>query len=191
MRNVFYPNPWRHQPAPSLLPLQKQWLTRPGALTQSLRALGCLKLRVLAEYPDGASAEEASLMNCHPHSPVWVREIVMDIDGLDCIVARSITPLAASHGTWQGIRRLRSRPLADILYEDPTISRSDFEVARLNRRVSIYRTVRGMSKKRVFPSQLQARRSVFWRQGSPLLVTECFLTDFWLMLHTPAKVAKA
>jgi len=184
MCNVYYSNPWRHQPTPSLLPLQKQWLTRPGALTQALRALGPLNLRVLAEYPEGVKKEEAALMGCRARSPVWIREIAMDIKGVDCVVARSITPLAASHSTWQGMRRLRSRPLADILYGDPAIIRSDFEVARLNRYASIYRTVQEMSEKTVRPSELLARRSIFWRQGEPLLVAECFLPAFWSMLKT-------
>lgn len=182
MPNVYYPTPWRHQPTPSLKPLQKQWLTRSGALTHALRALGPLTLRVLAEYADGATLEEASLMSCHARSPVWVREIAMDIEGRDCVIARSITPLAASHGTWQGMRRLRSRPLADILYDDPAITRSDFEIARLTRRASIFRAIKQTCETKVLPNELHARRSVFWRHGAPLLVAECFLPSFWTML---------
>lgn len=182
MRNVYYSTYWRHQPTPSLRPLQKQWLTRPGALTKALRTLGPLNLRVLAEYSEGATPQEASLLGCQPLSPVWIREIAMDIQGLDCVVARSITPLAASHSTWQGMRRLRSRPLADILYEDSAIARSDFEVARLTRYAPLFRTVQKLGEKTITPSKLIARRSVFWRQGEPLLVAECFLPAFWSML---------
>lgn len=181
MHNVYYPTPWRQQPQASLLPLQKQWLTRPGALTQGLRALGPLTLRVLAEYPDGARQEEAALMGCLWRSPVWVREIAMDLHGQDCIVARSVTLLSASHGIWQGMRRLRSRPLADILYDDPSITRSNFEVARLNRHTAVYQTVQRLGKQHLLSDRLLARRSVFWRQGAPLLVAECFLPAFWEM----------
>ena len=184
MHNFYDSTLWRLQPTPSLQPLQKQWLTRPGALTQALRSLGPLNLRVLAEYPDGITAEEATLMGCRTRSPVWIREIAMDIRGLDCVGARSITPLSASHSTWQGMRRLRGRPLADILYNDIAITRSVFEFARLTRYASIYRTVLEVSERTLSPSALLARRSVFWRQGEPLLVTECFLPAFWSMLKT-------
>jgi chorismate--pyruvate lyase len=106
----------------------------------------------------------------------------MRIDGVECIVARSLTPLRASHGVWQGIRRLRTRPLADMLYHDASIGRSDFEVARLMRRSALFQTVqRNLANKATLP--LLARRSVFWRSGQPLLVAECFLPAFWQRLQ--------
>jgi len=178
--------PWRTRPAPSLTVLQKQWLTRPGALTSALRTLGDLTLRVLAEYPAGAQPDEAYRLGIHTRAPVWIREIVMDIGKIECVVARSVTPLTASHGVWQGVRKLRSRPLADILYGDVSIVRSDFEVAQLLRQTPLYQTAKRTLKEqqgenpRCYP--LLARRSVFWRQGSPLLVAECFLPEFWSLL---------
>jgi chorismate--pyruvate lyase len=179
MHKFFSPPPWRPEPSPSLLAIQKRWLTRPGPLTQALRTLGPLNLRVLAEYPDGASTDEAHLLALPLGNPVWVREIVMDIEGVDCVVARSVTPLKASHGIWQGMRRLRSRPLADILYGNPAITRSSFEVARLNQRAPLSRTVERVTTIHRPAQPLLARRSVFWRQNTPLLVTECFLPNFW------------
>jgi chorismate--pyruvate lyase len=102
----------------------------------------------------------------------------MRLEGVDCIVARSLTPLRASHGVWQGIRRLRTRPLADMLYHDVSIQRSDFEVARLARRCALFQTVRrNLSTSAALP--LLARRSVFWRHGQALLVSEAFLPAFW------------
>ncbi|WP_154393066.1 chorismate--pyruvate lyase family protein, partial [Bordetella pertussis] len=98
--------------APSTLdPLRKYWLFRPGALTAGLRQLGHVRLRVLAEYPTGAPRDEADGMRIAAQSPVWVREVLMSIDGVDSVVARSLTPLRASHGVWQGMRRLLTRPL--------------------------------------------------------------------------------
>lgn len=178
--------PWSPTPKPSFLPIQKRWLTRRGALTHALRMLGTLELRVLDEYPTGACQDEAYRLNSVVRSPVWVREIVMSIDGLECVTARSVTLLNASHGVWQGMRRLRSRPLADILYDDVAIVRSNFEVARLNKQTALYRTVQAL-KIEAQPlnqpdSTLLARRSVFWRQGSPLLVAECFLPKFWSLV---------
>lgn len=178
---------WRSRPAPSFSVLQKQWLTRPGALTVALRAVGNLTLRVLAEYPSGAQPDEAYRLVMPVHAPVWVREIVMEIEQTECVVARSVTPLYASHGVWQGVRRLQSRPLADILYDDVAILRSDFEVARLSRQIPLYqtakRTLLHSTEMHALSNQsLLARRSVFWRKGTPLLVAECFLPAFWKIL---------
>jgi len=187
MHQIDSSRPWRSRPAPSLSVLQKQWLTRPGALTVALRALGNLKLRVLAEYSAGAQPDEAYRLETTVQTPVWVREVVMEIAQTECVVARSVTLLRASHGVWQGVRRLQSRPLTDILYDDVTIKRSDFEVARLTRQIPLYQTAkRALSHSSGMHSLCQqpllARRSVFWRQGTPLLVAECFLPEFWQLL---------
>ncbi len=181
---IFTPNShWKLKPEASLRRTQKQWLMRAGALTTGLRALGSLKLRVINEFACGLSPDESRCLKLPAYSPVWVREVVMSIDGTDCVVARSLAPLLASHGVWQGMRRLRSRPLADILYNQRAIVRSAFEVARLNHGIPLYKTALSIQRSgaRLGAHQtLLARRSVFWRYGSPLLVAECFLPEFWL-----------
>ena len=151
---------------------------RPGALTSALRQVGKLELRVLTEKVRSLPREDSRLVGLPAGQPVWVREIAMRLNGVDCIVARSLTPLRASHGVWQGVRRLRTRPLADMLYHDVSIQRSDFEVTRLARRSALFQTVRHNLSIPVALSLL-ARRSVFWRHGQALLVSEAFLPAFW------------
>ena len=70
-------------------------------------------------------------MRIAPGAPVWIREVLMSVDGVDSVPARSLTPLAASHGAWQGMRRLRT--LADMFYHDRTVIRSPFACRRLAR----------------------------------------------------------
>lgn len=175
---------WRGYLPPSLSRFHKYWLLRPGALTAGLRQLGQVRLRVLREYPQGAPDDEAHGMGLTARTPCWVREVCMSIDGVDCVVARSLTPLAASHGAWQGMRKLRTRPLADMLYNDPGIHRSAFVCAVLNGTQAFSATPAQISTPK--PGALWARRSVFWRQGQPLLVAECFLPAFWACLEKNA-----
>jgi chorismate--pyruvate lyase len=172
---------WHSRPPPALSATQKRWLMRTGALTSALRQIGSLELRVLTEQVGCLTREDSHLLGRPARQPVWVREVVMRIDGIECIVARSLTPLRASHGVWQGIRKLRTRPLADMLYHDASIRRSDFEVVRLMRRSALFQTVR-RSLANQTTSPLLARRSVFWCSGQPLLVAECFLPAFWEMV---------
>src|SRR3546814_2775441 len=89
-------------------------------------------------------------------SPVWVREIIMSIDGVDSVFARSFTPLSASHGLWQGMRRLRTRPLADMLYNNPQIIRSPFFARRLSPQQPMYRSVRNALRSEEHTSELQS-----------------------------------
>jgi len=173
---------WLAAAAPSLSSLQKYWLFRPGALTAGLRKLGRVELEVLGEYAEGLREDEAAGLAHPPRTPVWVREIVMSVDGVCSVAARSLTPLRASHGAWQGMRRLRTRPLADMLYHDPRVTRSPFAVARLQRPMPFHALACSVLARQDAPpssAALLARRSVFWRAGQPLLVAECFLPAFW------------
>lgn len=171
---------WLSAPPPSLTSHQKYWLFRPGALTAGLRRLGPLELRVVRERVDGLRTEEAWMLARAPRSEIWLREICMSIGGSDCVYARSFTPLAASHALWQGMRRLRTRPLADMLYHDPQINRSRFFVCRLHRQHPLYRTMlQHLGAGCPDPNSIVARCSVFWRLGQPLLVAEAFLPEFW------------
>ncbi|WP_144634427.1 chorismate--pyruvate lyase family protein [Bordetella genomosp. 13] len=171
---------WQAGPPPSASPLVKAWLSRPGALTAGLRALGAFRLRVLAEYSHGVPPDEAHGMLLAPGTPVWVREIVMSVDGVDAVMARSLTPLPASHGVWQNMRKLRTRPLADMLYHDRSIRRSAFACSPVARGVALRGPARGtLPPENREHAVLWARRSVFWRAGQPLLVTECFMPGFW------------
>jgi chorismate--pyruvate lyase len=183
---------WLAGTAPTLGREQKYWLTRPGALTAGLQRLGRVRLRVLRERAEGLCQGEAWMLGLAPHSPVWAREIVMSIDGVDSVLARSLTPLAASHAWWQGMRRLRSRPLADMLYADARISRSLFYTRRLDRWQPLYRALRaGLPAAACAAPALLARCSVFRRGGRPLSVAECFLPDFWSLAATRRQASHA
>lgn len=193
MKNVNAPvfaDLWRPHPAPSLPRSHRLWLSRPGALTAGLRQLGTVELSVLRECVEPAPAEEACALGIHPRAPIWVREILMRIDGVPCVAARSCTPLQHSRGIWQAMRRLKNRPLADMLYHDPTVTRSGFAVARLDGRSGLYGVAVSTDSPRIEPGRpgeipLWARRSVFWRAGAGLVVAECFLADFWTLIPKP------
>jgi len=169
-------NVWLTNPAPSASQLQRHWLRRSGALTQGLRQLGKLKLRVLSEKVCRASRPEARRLGLRPGHALWQREVCMSIDGVDCVVAHSLTPFSATHGHWQALKRLRNRPLADILYDDRTIMRSDFEFSTLRLGMPLYALAQAAT---TAGSRVLARRSVFERARQPLLVAEAFLPSFW------------
>ncbi len=173
---------WHELPSPSFTHQQKHWLFRPGALTAGLRRLGSVQLRVSREFSEGLRPEEAWMLQVPTHTPIWVREIIMSVNGIDSVFARSFTPLPASHGLWQGMRRLRTRPLADMLYHDPQILRSPFFACRLREQAPLYHTARHILGPDCPPAQKTlARCSVFWRASSPLLVAEGFLPEFWAL----------
>jgi chorismate--pyruvate lyase len=185
---------WRRAPLPALGRDQKDWLTRGGSLTAHLRTLGVVTVRVTREAVAQPWADESAALGVDSRAPVWVREVVLSVDGTPFVAAHSIAPLAASVGVWQAMRRLRTRPLAELLYSDSTVARSALVSRRLTARHPLYRlAAREIGE--AHPQALVARRSVFERHGAPLMVTECMLPAMWAHLaasseappHEPAR----
>jgi chorismate lyase len=174
---------WRVAPLPGFTPDQKDWLTRGGSLTAHLRTLGSVAVRVTREAVDLPFEDEYAALGSAPRTPVWVREVVLSVDGTPYVAAHSIVPLAASTGVWQAMRRLRTRPLAELLFSDSSVSRSSLVSRRVTARHPLHRLAsREVDHAR--PHAFFARRSVFERYGEPLMVTEVMLPALWTHLAT-------
>ncbi|SDH81157.1 chorismate--pyruvate lyase family protein [Paraburkholderia phenazinium] len=176
---------WRVAPLPGFSRDQKDWLTRGGSLTAHLRTLGAVAVRVTRETVASPWADEHAALDVERRAPVWVREVVLSVDGTPFVAAHSIAPLAASVGVWQAMRRLRTRPLAELLYSDSSVARSALVSRRLTARHPLYRLA-AREIGGAHPQALVARRSVFERHGAPLMVTECMLPALWSHLASGA-----
>src|SRR6266702_1125305 len=172
---------WRVAPLAGFSAAQKDWLTRGGSLTAHLRALGAVAVRVTREGVALPWADEYAALGLAPRALVWVREVVLSVDGVPFVAAHSVATLAASVGVWQATRRLRTRPLAELLYSDSSVARSSLVSRRLTARHPLYRLAAREVAARP-PHALVARRSVFERHGAPLMVTECMLPALWAYL---------
>lgn len=180
---------WRVAPLPGFSADQKDWLTRGGSLTAHLRTLGAVAVRVTHEGVALPWADEHAALGLGPRAPVWLREVVLSVDGVPFVAAHSVAPLAASVGVWQAMRRLRTRPLAELLYSDSSVARSSLVSRRLTARHPLYRlAVREIGAKP--PHGLLARRSVFQRHGAPLMVTECMLPALWAHLASLSELGE-
>jgi chorismate--pyruvate lyase len=180
---------WRVAPLPGFSRDQKDWLTRGGSLTAHLRTLGSVAVRVTREAVAMPWTDEFHALGVECRAPVWVREVVLSVDGTPFVAAHSIAPLAASVGVWQAMRKLRTRPLAELLYSDSSVARSALVSRRITARHPLYRLAERkiggthpQSHERSHPQALVARRSVFERHGAPLMVTECMLPALWAHL---------
>ncbi len=185
---------WCATPRPGLAPAQKHWLTRGGSLTAHLAALGKVSVAVTREAVALPWADEPAALGVSPRTACWVREVVLSVDGEPCMAAHSLTPLGASRGVWQAIRRLRTRPLAELLYSDMQVGRS----ALVSRRVIAGHPLHALAARALpadapLPHVFLARRSVFERHQAPLMVTECMLPGLWrrVMGHPDSGASEA
>ncbi len=104
---------------------------------------------------------------------VVVREVLLMEGDTPLVFAHSVVALAHTHGPWRAVTGLGSRPLAELLFADRGIVRQPLQF-----RIVVAEDPLGQRLRRALPDvrfPLWARRSTFYKEGSPLLVTEVFL----------------
>ena len=104
---------------------------------------------------------------------VLVREVLLMEGATPLVFAHSVVCDRHVRGAWRALRGLGSRPLAELLYVDATITRLGMRYRIVTAHDALGRRVARALPHIAFP--LWARRSVFRRRGRPLLVTEVFL----------------
>lgn len=161
-------------PRGSVVPALRPWLTDPASLTARIRAR-CrqFSVAVLAQGLARVRRDEASLLGLRQDELAWLREVVLEADGVPVVYARSMMPRANLQGPWACFTGLGNRPLGAALFANRRIVRQPLHVARLDTRDGRYH--RAASVAPCGEPSLWGRRSVFLLENRPLLVCEIFL----------------
>jgi chorismate--pyruvate lyase len=106
----------------------------------------------------------------------WMREVRLLCNDDPWVFARTLIPLSSRQGRCQRLLHLGTRPLGEVLFNDPRSRRGEMEVARFRTEHVLHRrALDGTGQERLDP--VWGRRSVFHLDGKPLLVCEVFLPD--------------
>jgi len=79
------------------------------------------------------------------------------------------------YGAWRAMRGLGNRSLGTLLFTHPLVKRQPLHFKALQSHHALYKSAAAVQGEA--PSRLWARRSLFYLQDAPLLVTEVFLPD--------------
>jgi chorismate--pyruvate lyase len=161
------------------------WLEANGSLTLRLRQLGATQVVLVRQGTQRLwSSEQYDLGTNSGH----VREVVITVDGVAAVWARSATTNVALRGTWKALSHLGDRPLADLLFNDRMIERGKLQSIRLARHSLVESRLRSawlelhpMARSDAVPQW--GRSSVFIRKSQPLRVFEAFAP--WLLRTAP------
>ena len=151
------------------------WLIDNGSLTRKLVALSKdqFKVQVLRQELATPGAAEANALKMIQQTPVMIREVVLKGRGRPWVFARSILPMTTMTGRLAGLRTLSNQPLGELLFQDPSMTREPLEAACLPARILSVPAALAAGDE-----PLWARRSVFFLDPKPLLVSEVFLSEF-------------
>jgi chorismate--pyruvate lyase len=171
---------WRTSPA-AQGPI-KRWLTAGGSLSVRLASIGeRFSVQVLRQGRAPLKPEEAVALGLGHKRTGYAREVLLRIDGVPVVFARSVTAQHNAIGAWCAVQGLGSRPLADVLFKRSGISRQPLSFSSLARcspmqRHAIKAWAKGIGTE-VPDIALHARKSVFVRQRATLLVMEVFIAQ--------------
>ena len=169
------PDCWRQMPPQGEL---RAWLTDRGSLTARIIAnvddfnLQRLQQRLATPYHD-----ERRALGLRQGELALVREVILRDGVTPLIFAHTAANPRDLRGAWRGLSKLGNRPLAEMLFHDPTVCRMAIEYKQLSPTHPLIDATMAATNllRQLSPQHLWARRSVFLKNGRPLMVTEVFL----------------
>lgn len=176
---LFHREPaWRHYhrvPRSAISAPLRPWLLDQGSLTERLIAAsgGEFKVEVLKQCWELPRLSECRALGLGTREKALVREVLLYGHDQPWVYARSILPMKTLTGRLRSMRKLDNRPLGALLFSDPSMTRSGMELACLTPQNTTVPKQLGE-----FNHPLWGRRSVFWLNQKPLLVSEIFLPSF-------------
>ena len=159
----------------------KPWLLDAGSLTAKLIALskGAFQVRILRQHYARASLSESQALGIAPRSLCLIREVLLMGDGQPWVFARSLLPLSSLTGRLRRLRKQGTQPLGSFLFSQAHLERSPIALSLINRHHGYLPT------ELIGDRSVWGRRSIFYIDAKPLLVSEVFLPDFPLFLMQP------
>jgi len=140
----------------------RQTLFNTQSLTAQLIAIsdGDFAVQVLWQGWRKLSQQEALLLDCQDTQAIaWCRDVALLVKGEARVYARTCMPKTTLTGHESQLKNLGNKPLGAYLFQHPNMRRGEMSAYRIpNNELSLS----------------WARRSVFYLQKKPILVTEAF-----------------
>ena len=151
------------------------WLFERGSLTRRilLHCRNTFRVEVLSQQWQRPMLNEALRLGVQPEQHALIREVLLYCGDTPWVFARSILPRQTLTGPDLFLAKLGNRPLGEILFSDPNITRDTLEIAVIKKNQHMFSSATECLN--TSPESIWARRSVFYLHKKPLLVNEVFL----------------
>tara|TARA_R110001592_G_scaffold362471_1_gene676381 strand:- start:22449 stop:22979 length:531 start_codon:yes stop_codon:yes gene_type:complete len=153
---------YRRVPVAKLPYNQRHWVLDRGSLTKRLihASKGDFKVKISRQSWALPSLDERKLLNLPMGQRALIREVSLLCGGIVWVKARSIIPLKSLTGAEQQLAHLGERPLGAFLFKSKTMKRGPLQIASFLNKDN---------------KNVSARRSIFFLQNKPILVSEFFM----------------
>jgi chorismate--pyruvate lyase len=154
----------------------QNWLLDRGSLTQRLTDIsgGEFRVEILNQQMAFPKLSDIKILGIPYRQKALIREVILYGRNEPWVYARSVIPIKTLTGRLRRLRKLDNSPLGALLFRDITMQRGEMQIACIP------------ARSRHLPSQLPidkndilwGRRSAFYLDNKPLLVSEMFLPGF-------------
>lgn len=151
------------------------WLFDSGSLTARVVAAcaGRFRVEVVSQRWQRARRDEAQRLNIPLHAKALIREVYLYCDDTPWVFARSVLPYRTLTGRQKFLAHWGAKSLGAVLFADPHMQRDSLEVTRLTAGHPLFQ--QAMQRSPLLAEEIWGRRSVFYLDNKPLLVSEIFL----------------
>lgn len=166
-----------------LEPKLAKWLFDASSLTERLieACSGKFSVQVLLEGWGHPMLNEARRLQMRPSSYAWIRQVHLLCDGQPWVFARTVIPPHTLRGKQRRLARLGKKPLGAVLFADKSMQRTKMEIACILPGQQLFElATHHMAKAE---QDIWGRRSVFFLNRNPLLVSEIFLPAIGDAVH--------
>jgi chorismate--pyruvate lyase len=154
---------------------QLDWLLDPSSLTQRLQLTcrGQFCVVPVSQIWHRPQLNEAQALGVRPHERCFIREVHLLCENQPWVFARTVIPIRTLTGSRRRLTRLGKKPLGAVLFADPDMQRSQIEIAHLEMGQVLFESaIKPLADR---PQEIWGRRSAFFLDKKPLLVSELFL----------------
>lgn len=158
-----------------------KWLTKPQRLSLALKkSCSAVSLQVLSErfdlFPYLDETPIFKHISCEA-TEYYVREVFLLCDLKPVVFAKTIMPLDTYQYYKTRLKNLGNQFIGEsLLYCTPNVIRQPFEFSKLNEMHPLIKQLSSWIPKTA-DQELWARRSLFYINGLPMLITEVFLSE--------------
>lgn len=151
------------------------WLFDPTSLTERLVSAcsGSFSVHILSQGWSHAMLNEAKTLNMRISGRALVREVHLLCDNEPWVFARTVIPPHTLRGKQRRLAKLGKKPLGAVLFADKSMQRTEMEIACIQPGQQLYQLATHHLSHCEQP--IWGRRSVFFLNKHPLMVSEIFL----------------
>jgi len=151
----------------------RSWLYDPRSLTEKLEK-SCHKFDVQVNQQLTLNSADPKLSHYFNNKDkIFVRDVFLCCDDIPVVFAQTEMPLSTLTGQQAQLTEIGSQSLGKLLFQDPSMYRGVIEVAKFTKNSPVKALCSSIGQ--CCADDLWARRSVFYLNAKPLLVSELFL----------------